>query len=51
MSSKNKMNLQNISKETNIKGDEEQLNRVFINLLKNSEEALNEKNPKKRFSR
>ena len=46
MSSKNKMNLQNISKETNIKGDEEQLNRVFINLLKNSEEALNEKRSK-----
>ncbi len=46
MSSKNKMNLQNLSKETNIKGDEEQLNRVFINLLKNSEEALNEKRSK-----
>ena len=46
MSSKNKMTLQNISKETNIKGDEEQLNRVFINLLKNSEEALNEKRSK-----
>ena len=30
----------------NIKGDEEQLNRVFINLLKKNEEALNEKRSK-----
>ena len=46
MSSKNKMNLQNKNNESKIKGDEEQLNRVFINLLKNSEEALNEKRSK-----
>ena len=46
MSSKNKMNLQNKNQESKIKGDEEQLNRVFINLLKNSEEALNEKRSK-----
>ena len=46
MSSKNKMNLQNKNNESKIKGDEEQLNRVFINLLKNSEEALNEKQSK-----
>ena len=29
-----------------IKGDEEQLNRVFINLIKNSIESINEKKPK-----
>ena len=46
MSSKNKMNLKNENQESKIKGDEEQLNRVFINLLKNSEEALNEKQSK-----
>ena len=46
LSSKNKMNLQNKNQESKIKGDEEQLNRVFINLLKNSEEALNEKRSK-----
>ena len=43
MSSKNSINL--ISKNDNflINGDEDQLNRVFINLIKNSEEAFNEK--------
>ncbi len=46
MSSKNKMNLKNENQVSKIKGDEEQLNRVFINLLKNSEEALNEKRSK-----
>ena len=46
MSSKNKMNLKNENQVSKIKGDEEQLNRVFINLLKNSEEALNEKQSK-----
>ena len=46
MSSKNKMNLKNENQASRIKGDEEQLNRVFINLLKNSEEALNEKQSK-----
>ena len=48
MSSKNKINLTVKSKDTLINGDEDQLNRVFINLIKNSEEALDEmskKNP------
>ena len=30
----------------NVKGDEEQLNRVFINLIKNSIESINEKKSK-----
>ena len=48
MSSKNKINLIVKSKDTLINGDEDQLNRVFINLIKNSEEALDDmskKNP------
>ena len=48
MSSKNKINLIVKSKDTLINGDEDQLNRVFINLIKNSEEALydmSKKNP------
>ena len=40
MSSKNEINFKSNFKELIIKGDEEQLNRVFINLIKNSEEAF-----------
>ena len=40
MSSKNKINFQTKYKEFLINGDTEQLNRVFINLIKNSEEAF-----------
>ena len=43
MSSKNSINLISNIKKTFIYGDENQLNRVFINLIKNSEEALLEK--------
>ncbi len=42
-------NLINLTKKTNnifINGDTDQLNRVFINLIKNSEEAILEKNQK-----
>jgi two-component system, NtrC family, nitrogen regulation sensor histidine kinase NtrY len=43
MSSKNSINLIAKSKTKFIKGDEDQLNRVFINLIKNSEEAILDK--------
>ena len=43
MTSKNSINLIKKTKNTLIKGDEDQLNRVFINLIKNSEEAFLEK--------
>ena len=43
MSSKNSINLIEFSKNAFINGDEDQLNRVFINLIKNSEEAFLEK--------
>ena len=43
MSSKNSINLNELSKNAFINGDEDQLNRVFINLIKNSEEAFLEK--------
>lgn len=44
MSSKTEFNLySNIKKKKFINGDEEQLYRVFINLIKNSEEAIAEK--------
>ena len=44
MSSKTEFNLySNIKKKKLINGDEEQLYRVFINLIKNSEEAIAEK--------
>ena len=46
MSSKYEINFNNKSKQMYIKGDEEQLNRVFINLIKNSEEALEENSEK-----
>ncbi len=40
MTSKNVINLNYKKKDFFIKGDEDQLNRVFINLIKNSEEAF-----------
>ena len=40
MSSKNKININANHKKLIINGDAEQLNRVFINLIKNSEEAF-----------
>lgn len=43
MTSKNSINLKNNAKKTLIHGDEDQLNRVFINLIKNSEESFLEK--------
>ena len=43
MTSKNSINLINKTKNTIINGDEDQLNRVFINLIKNSEESFLEK--------
>ena len=48
MTSKNSINLI-LKKKKNlfINGDEDQLNRVFINLIKNSEEAFEEKNKKR----
>ena len=46
MSSKLDINFNNKPKQMYIKGDEEQLNRVFINLIKNSEEALEENSEK-----
>ena len=42
MSSKNEINFKTKHKDLEINGDEEQLNRVFINLIKNSEEAFME---------
>ena len=42
MSSKHTINLAIKDDKAFIKGDEDQLNRVFINLIKNSEEALEE---------
>ena len=48
MTSKNSIKLNFENKNLFINGDEDQLNRVFINLIKNSEEAfddMNKKNP------
>ena len=42
MSSKNSINMTTENKKLIINGDEDQLNRVFINLIKNSEEAIDE---------
>ena len=42
LTSKNSINLVNNSKVKFINGDEDQLNRVFINLIKNSEESFEE---------
>jgi two-component system, NtrC family, nitrogen regulation sensor histidine kinase NtrY len=46
MTSKNSINLLIKTKNTLINADEDQLNRVFINLIKNSEEAFLEKTEK-----
>ena len=46
LSSKNSFNLKIKSKYKYINGDEDQLNRVLINLIKNSEESFLEKNQK-----
>ena len=46
MSSKNSINLNKKKKKLFINGDEDQLNRVFINLIKNSEEAFLRKTKK-----
>ena len=43
LTSKNSINLLNKNKKKFINGDEDQLNRVFINLIKNSEESFLEK--------
>ncbi|MDC0477226.1 ATP-binding protein [Pelagibacteraceae bacterium] len=43
MTSKNSINLVKRTKHTLINGDEDQLNRVFINLIKNSEESFLDK--------
>ncbi len=43
MSSKTVINKKNHNKQLMINGDAEQLNRVFINLIKNSEEAFSDK--------
>ena len=43
ISSKNSINFTNKKKKFFINGDQDQLNRVFINLIKNSEEAFLEK--------
>jgi two-component system, NtrC family, nitrogen regulation sensor histidine kinase NtrY len=43
MSSKNSINFTNKTEKFFINGDQDQLNRVFINLIKNSEEAFLEK--------
>ena len=43
MTSKNSINLIKKAKNRFINGDEDQLNRVFINLIKNSEESFLEK--------
>ncbi len=42
LSSKNSINLKVDTNDKFINGDEEQLNRVFINLIKNSEESFEE---------
>ena len=46
MSSVNELILQTSEKELAIKGDEEQLYRVLINLIKNSEDSISEKREK-----
>ena len=43
ISSINKINIKTIDKKMMIKGDADQLNRVFINLIKNSEESFLDK--------
>ena len=43
LSIKNKINFIQNSKANHILGDKEQLNRVFLNLIKNADESINEK--------
>ena len=43
MSSGNKIKINSFDQNTYLSGDEEQLYRVFINLIKNAEESINEK--------
>ena len=43
ISSKNEINVKANEQKLTINGDTDQLNRVFINLIKNSEESLMEK--------
>ena len=47
LSSKNLINFKSKAKNFYINGDEDQLNRVFINLIKNSEESFLEQSQKK----
>ena len=47
LSSKNLINFKSKAKNVYINGDEDQLNRVFINLIKNSEESFLEQSQKK----
>ena len=47
LSSKNLINFKSKDKKFYINGDEDQLNRVFINLIKNSEESFLEQSQKK----
>ena len=46
MSSLNEILLKDLKKRLNVKGDEEQLYRAFINLIKNSEDSIKEKRDK-----
>ena len=47
LTSKNSVNIINKSNKNFINGDEDQLNRVFINLIKNSEESILELSQKR----
>ena len=47
LTSKSSINLKNKAKDTFINGDEDQLNRVFTNLIKNSEESFLDQTEKK----
>jgi len=49
MSSKNEIYINSNTKKNIIKGDEEQLYRVFINLIKNSEDSIAEKKEKNKL--
>ena len=49
MSSKNEIQIKSKNQKFFIKGDEEQLYRVFINLIKNSEDSISEKKEKNKL--
>ena len=51
MSSKNEIQIKSKAQKVFIKGDEEQLYRVFINLIKNSEDSIFEKKEKNKLFR